>query len=1274
MFLRNARLPCRRSIVFAMFVHACARASFIFNVWYEYTYSALTWQKSEREMAQTQLRPQHGSRSQRNLTYKAITYKVSEDKSIQSCINASVRQLNVVIGANSFEYDLSNNAHEFTIIWNPNAPSYKIRVSVDVMCDPNEKIATDVQVVLFQQMLVNILGSAYSSLVKNGYNETEKQKLQTELSIFFRDARWNVCEREQEVNKTELAKQIVQANRLQQNRKKCFNWDHPFQGKIMNDMFKAKDVDYTNNGCNDGIFISYIMYELLIRNSDNLKHILNSEYHLEFDTEEFFRNSNVMRVLFIQKPTHHMFDSTKSFGNNRILLYDFLRELFVKKRCTENCEDITPLKTIFENHLNHDHFVSVFKKLFLNEYDDEIAAFLIKINSIKLKQQHQTNNGIITYIRIRGDTGSKMSQANVFTEVKHNKLSYIRAQIPSYYSGENNEKVPIPYISGPYTQIFSKETNNTQVVIRSKDIIKALNNGSSVFVVGYGASGAGKTSTLIYFREGKEEGIMLQLLKSLNPKPKKIKLNIHEFYKPTDDYDTNHNIYSLNGDLIFKLLDGEYVLDNNSPLKGTQIKTQTYVGVDIELQVGEKLQICIIELMDKQKMRRIAATTNNPQSSRSHVLISLCLDCESENDNKYLFIADFAGVENEFRCDSLQELVKFANIKGLDKPNTLFYSNETIHEELKICKSKIVPDIGINKIFLHNNNSDLTGIILNESNRTQINGFNEKPISQSTNILNLLLGSLKLTEIDTIKDLEQKIETFKAQQNHTFDEEATRKTIQELKNQYAEYLKENYNTYISRDSNKFGQAPPPLVNSTGVLFNINIDPPSTSQVLLTAIRTVKQEHPFDNVSSIKVNNAVVGSIEKTTNKFVIRAYPQLSALISSTIGNIDYSFSITMKDPEYIVTYMRNPEIGSASQKVEVSVFEAGDRIKFKKAQGGGYVGDVYIRYKTVTIDEFGDVKLNNMQKTTKYISDKLVEYYEVCIRHLKTIREICRCRSTEGKYINSEIAAMRDTIFDLIRKRKNVMKYTPVALPECMDDLFPVLPLPAEPVDRNTSTLLAHHMLDKIHESKKDLAIVIFNVFNNSEQNEERTLYVDINDLKAVYQRWFIYDKYFDIPEGTPPITLHESHPLRATLNKYTQLGGIMNDLLKSITKLKMQLRKYVSSANFYHNTLANEILNYEDQVNKSKPLLDEIYSTVSTTDGLNQLKRLLDFIQTKNNTSPLGTLEFMDHMARMDVDDSTMQTCTKFQSRDEDILLTGSAFSGSTAPTRRNVNAKNG
>ena len=73
----------------------------------------------------------------------------------------------------------------------------------------------------------------------------------------------------------------------------------------------------------------------------------------------------------------------------------------------------------------------------------------------------------------------------------------------------------------------------------------------------------------------------------------------------------------------------------------------------------------IVNMVDKDRL--VKATPNNPQSSRNHTVVYIQLEAEATGEDEkkkaFLFVGDFAGVENSFACDDIETIKKFANME-----------------------------------------------------------------------------------------------------------------------------------------------------------------------------------------------------------------------------------------------------------------------------------------------------------------------------------------------------------------------------------------------------------------------------------------------------------------------------------------------------------------------------------------------------------------------------------------------------------------------------------
>jgi len=356
---------------------------------------------------------------------------------------------------------------------------------------------------------------------------------------------------------------------------------------------------------------------------------------------------------------------------------------------------------------------------------------------------------------------------NLLADDKTGKLCYIK-------------KYDYGYLYGPFTRIFTPKINNSEISKKCFEILDNFNDDKSIFIIGYGASGAGKTSTLIYNKKEtvveKKNGILLEILKSDAFKFNKISITVHELYSDTDDAKAKKREYN-NIDFIKdgtefildpsqtektyeyydkvrqemteterkkaekNIIDGidtstdpiavnyrnthrkwveETLLNDLKDIKfiktnyrckiskdpgdkktyftnvdSTDLNTTNpeYKGksgliLDPRMQITKdeldrnnsktkdnsikinKIGDLLITLVDR--IRMVNPTTNNPTSSRSHVIIYIkvpILDTSGVETGKfkYLIFGDLAGVENKFTCDEDSTQAEFLKLKVLDR-------------------------------------------------------------------------------------------------------------------------------------------------------------------------------------------------------------------------------------------------------------------------------------------------------------------------------------------------------------------------------------------------------------------------------------------------------------------------------------------------------------------------------------------------------------------------------------------------------------------------------
>ena len=340
-------------------------------------------------------------------------------------------------------------------------------------------------------------------------------------------------------------------------------------------------------------------------------------------------------------------------------------------------------------------------------------------------------NNVVTYIRIRKNEGSMISKR--FMNLKTNSSSltfdYTNTDTAMYdpVSGAALALSRLEYQSyliGPVTRVFGPQKNNVDIAKQVPEIKKALESLKPVFVLGYGASGAGKTSTLVYFNGAKDinlrPGILMHLCNSMGSSYKGLDIRCIEFYNngrsdierectfftsnnnsnnsKSNNGNTNINSSKLVG---HQHMSFEYDLNTDPRKIGEYTSKSDYIYepfhsqravalFDADSKTGNIERLghhgftfkknaglgqVLSFLIDNDRF--VKSTTNNTNSSRSHTVVFIKF-LKLENDNNarspLLIVGDFAGVENKFDCASDEILTRFMNRFADKMDNIRFYS------------------------------------------------------------------------------------------------------------------------------------------------------------------------------------------------------------------------------------------------------------------------------------------------------------------------------------------------------------------------------------------------------------------------------------------------------------------------------------------------------------------------------------------------------------------------------------------------------------------------
>jgi len=321
-----------------------------------------------------------------------------------------------------------------------------------------------------------------------------------------------------------------------------------------------------------------------------------------------------------------------------------------------------------------------------------------EFNANNLKSLHNSENRIFTFVKIRADKIGGIIQTNprfrVGTDIANqimligynptpqsiftpeSKMAETPILSPEFaYLNDKNYVFPNNYLFGPFSHIFHPDKNNSEIANHESmtPLLNNIRNGRSVCVIGYGASGSGKTSSLVYagFEDTQERknGILIHFCNNLKTEYKELEVSFVELEGNKDKTEEE----AVKEFKVFSEDMGEDMGRREYYKKRTFIqdrKQQWVLSRDsnlspldgINFSSGMELGNYIVTIMENK--RTIMATTNNPVSSRSHMLIFVQFKGVNKDKSPFLVVCDFAGVENKFACGDPSVLEMFEQIKS----------------------------------------------------------------------------------------------------------------------------------------------------------------------------------------------------------------------------------------------------------------------------------------------------------------------------------------------------------------------------------------------------------------------------------------------------------------------------------------------------------------------------------------------------------------------------------------------------------------------------------
>ena len=407
------------------------------------------------------------------------------------------------------------------------------------------------------------------------------------------------------------------------------------------------------------------------------------------------------------------------------------------------------------NNLNN--IYSIEKKNKKTQYDI-IFEHKVSIEN-EFKKLFKDKSNVSTYLNVRVDDfiNPRFELSNNITKTE---LTNFNLEIDYYNTDtkinnktdrkdDNREK----YVFGPFNYIFKDKTNKEIAKKIYDDLLDKIKNKEPLFFIGYGQSGSGKTSNLIYLdninTQKKEPGIIQYFcnlfIENTNFNYTKLTLNIRNLYVYFGNNANNMDMYKSEFTKI------DYIPINSIDSIPTEDNTTINFTVKNTNWISQNEKDLGQYIMNALNLRNTEPTTNNIISSRSHILLFLTLSSDDNKSVQQICIGDFAGVENNFDCD---RLIKDFNIsyensnKYKDKPIPL--DNYVVEQE------KLKPGFFKSNNFdkkkhteyidrFRNINISVTNLKCDENNRLESYDTNK---TAEENIANLNEKLSKIKKID----------------------------------------------------------------------------------------------------------------------------------------------------------------------------------------------------------------------------------------------------------------------------------------------------------------------------------------------------------------------------------------------------------------------------------------------------------------------------------------------------------------------------------------------
>ncbi|MFY7728133.1 MAG: hypothetical protein ACOVRN_01305 [Flavobacterium sp.] len=1007
--------------------------------------------------------------------------------------------------------------------------------------------------------------------------------------------------------------------------------------------------------------------------------------------------------------------------------------------------------------------VDINTEVFKTQLEDEIS--------------NNSTNNIITYLKLRNDDHRRGTYNKRFNIMKHKEDNSLLVQyrddnfelydanninkfnsllLDKIQSGKEHDGIKLTndtldittykhnYLFGKFTDIFLPADDNRAIAEKMKTIHDKITSGFPVFMLGYGASGAGKTSSLVYFNSGEpdqKDGILIHLCNKLSNEFGELEMCSREFFhvkakssgekqKRVDDPDIFYTPKNMDERIKFKLdesnsrfvlkepythinhhqyrvlTDGadENKMDIIAKVSANGMISYTNVnGNDLGskepenaliiqhvFEEGTSLGAVAIHLIDTDRF--VKATTNNPNSSRSHTLIfvKLIRTDKSKGSDGNIIIGDFAGVENAFACEDPLTIGKFLSVMRAPKsnePQVPYYSTEAYNgdpdpygkltggEISNTCKPLISAREGI---------YDFANPIVRESWVNLKDGVsryckeNKDHFKYAIDIIRNYVGTYVLkdyTEGNVTKAYSgDKIPEF----INRFGIYSGDKDLIAKQKKAIQVRLDNLRAYRNTVTKYNPTITAPIVDARKLKGSENYYMATHDNTIISYMKLttetldyISKNYKNSEIAPVSILNSIFGSFKNAISKV-----DEINALILKE----DFVEIISPITNETLIEVF--PRIRSYDDKIWLRLSESNsDKKKELITATDERINELQIQISNMdSINQANAIKFNKILidvgvkgDTTKIaadiytniISDKAFVIYVRDAEVEKACREgnsdvICQNRREEGKFINDSLAKVRGVISEILyEKNKDKVNISPEFIDECLgkycsadegcfrfDRLTDASSVTTGSVifDEIYKVLNDDNKYKAVQDLYKKIIVGVFCVFNISRKanNPPPIPYMDINDMK---RRFFsgISDEstYTEFKRlGNKIIEMIENTRDNRTIDNPEWFGDKVSNL-KSISskagfgKLSTLHELYLTSGEQIPTTIFDEF----------KYILTSNISKFKTNyTKLDMYKeRVEDFINMVDNSnaaSAIGTLDFLDKISKYNTVNVTCNT----------------------------------